>query len=149
MSSLGPPGDEAPDRFDAAGKWLADCYQLPHQDRMLVKDATIDGAAVSDPRLQEAVRGLASEILGHRLRLPGIALYYTIGAAGGVVGIGLIANELNALGHHGRHEIVAIVAALVALNHVITYFIYLPRQRRKKVAKALRVNSGGEGLPEP
>ena len=132
---------------DTAGNWLADCFQLTSRDRERVKTATLRGEPVSDPRLKEAVCGLASEILGNRLRMPGIAWYYTIGTAAGVFGIVLLGLALT--GQHGGPEIAGILSAALAFYQMITGFVSLPQQRRKKVAKALRVNSGIERPPEP
>lgn len=145
--SPGQPADTPPDPSDAAGNWLADRYQFTSGDRERVKTAAVRGQPVSDPRLQEAVCGLAAEILGDRLRMPGLAWYYTIGAAAGVFGIVLLALALT--GRHGGPEIAGILSAAVAFHQMITGFVVLPRQRRKKVAKALRVNSGIEGQPKP
>lgn len=145
MSSLGEPADERPDPFDAAGKWLAACYQLASRDRERVKDATVGGRPVSDPRLQEAVRGLSCEILANRLRTPGIVGHYVVGVAGGIMAFAV---ALNSSWPHGHHQLIAILAVVAAVNHVIVYFVLLPRRMRKKVAKALRVNSGTEALPD-
>lgn len=147
MSSPGQPTATPPDRFDAAGKWLAARYQFTNRDRDRVKTATIRGQPVSDPRHKEAVRGLASEILGNRLRLPGIIYYYTTGVVSGVTVIAALAIALSASGQHSRYE--ARVIAVLAFINVLIHFLWLPRQTRRKVAKALRVNSGSEGQSSP
>jgi hypothetical protein len=71
MSSPDRLADPRPRGSDQAGNWLSERYQLNAADRNRVKIATLRGEPVSDPRLNEAVRGLASEILDNRLRLPG------------------------------------------------------------------------------
>jgi hypothetical protein len=99
------------------------------------------GQPVSDPLLAAAVRGLASEILSNRLRMPGIAFNYAIGAVSGAVGI--VAIALSASGQHGHTETVRMVLAVVAFINVISSFLWRPRQMRRKAAEALRVNSEG------
>lgn len=141
MSRPDQPAGTPPDPFDTAGKWLAAHYQLTNRDRDLVKTATLQGQSVSDPRLQEAVRGLASEILANRLRMPGIRLYYyALGAVSGIVGIAALAIALSTSGQHG-HNGVPWVLLTVAFINVPFCFLWLPRRFRRKVEKAWRVNS--------
>ena len=144
MSSPGQPAGTPSARFDPAGNWLADRYQLDSSDRKRVKTATLQGEAVSDPRLNEAVRGLASEILGNRLRMPGIRAYYTNSAVAGVLGLAALAIALSPVGRHSRYEEGLIVLAVLAVLNVIMYSLWLPGHTRRNVAKALRVNSGSE-----
>jgi Kef-type K+ transport system membrane component KefB len=118
-------------------------------DRKRVKTATLKGEPVSDPRLNEAVRGLASAILNNRLRLPGIVPIYVIGAISGLIGIVVLAIALSPAGQHSRYEKGLIGLVVLAAIAVVMYFLWLPRQFRRRVGKALRVNSGGEGQPEP
>ncbi len=47
---------------------------------------------------------LASEILDNRLLLPGIVLYYVIGAVGGLTGIGALVIALSPSGQHSHYE---------------------------------------------
>jgi Kef-type K+ transport system membrane component KefB len=100
------------------------------------------GQPVSDPRLSGAVCGLASEILDHRLRTPEIVFSYAIGAISGVVGIVALAIALSASGQHGRHPTVLIVLAVLAFINATIYLLWRPRHLRRKVAQALRLNSG-------
>lgn len=136
--------DAPPEFFDTAGKWLAARYQLTTQDRERVKTATRVGEPVSEPRLKEAVRGLASEILGKRLRVPGVAFSYTMGAAAGVVGIVLLVIALTTSGHPGRHPAPLIGLAVFAFISVPLYCLWHPKLARRRVEKALRVNSRSE-----
>jgi len=142
LTASNPP----PHHLDFAGKWLANRYQLTSQDRDLVKTATFGGAAVSDPRLKEAVCGLASAILEKRLRMPTSAFAYVIG---GIFSIPAVAFALMSALSDGHHLILPILSAVSLAPTVITYFVTGPRRRRKLLAKALRVHSGTEGLPEP
>lgn len=102
------------------------------------------GEPVSEPRLKEAVRGLASEILGKRLRVPGVAFSYTMGAAAGVVGIVLLVIALTRSGHPGRHPAPLIGLAVFAFISVPLYCLWHPKLARRRVEKALRVNSRSE-----
>jgi hypothetical protein len=132
--------DTPPDPFDTAGKWLAAHYQLTNRGRDRVKTATLQGQPVSDPRLQEAVRGLASEILANRLRMPGIRLYYyAVGAVSGIAGIAALAIALSPSGQHS--QVRWILLTVLAFIIVPFCFLWLPRRFRRKVEKALRVNS--------
>ncbi|HKR69947.1 MAG TPA: hypothetical protein VJT16_13990 [Streptosporangiaceae bacterium] len=140
------PSDEPPHRFDVAGKWLANRYQLTSRDRDLVKAATAGGAAVSDPRLQEAVSGLASAVLEKRLPMPTIVFDYIVGGLGSIPPL---AFALMSVLLDGHHLILPILAAVAVAPVVITHFIARPRRRRQLVAKVLRVHSGCEELPEP
>jgi hypothetical protein len=141
MTSPGQPSDAPGARFDPAGRWLADRYQLSGSDCKRVKTATLRGEPVSDPRLNEAVRGLASAILNNRLRLPGIVHIYVIGAITGVIGIVVLAIALSPAGQHSRYENGLITLVVLAVIVVVMYFLWLPRQFRRRVEKALRVNS--------
>jgi hypothetical protein len=141
MSRPGQTADTPPDFFDTAGKWLAARYQLTNRDRDRVKTATLLGQPVSDPCLKEAVRGLASAILDNQLRLPGIAFDYAVGAAAGVLGIVLLAIALSSSGQHGHDEELLIVLAVLAFINVPLHCLWQPRRTRRKVSKALRVNS--------
>ncbi|SRR6266568_768808 len=142
MSSPGQPANTPPDPFDTAGKWLAARYQLTNQDRDRVKTATSLGQPVSDPRLQEAVRGLASAILANRLRMPRIRLYdYAVGTVSGVIGIWAFIIALSPSGQHSRNGVGWILVTVVAFINALVYFLWRPRQFRRKVERALRVNS--------
>jgi glucose-6-phosphate-specific signal transduction histidine kinase len=141
MSSPDRLADPRPGGSDQAGNWLSERYQLNAADRKRVKMATLRGEPVSDPRLNEAVRGLASEILDNRLRLPGIVLYYVIGAVNGLIGIGALAIALSPSGQHGHYEKILILLVVLASIAVVEFFLWLPRQMRRRVKKALRVNN--------
>lgn len=132
-------------RSDQAGNWLAERYQLNATDRKRVKTAVQRGEPVSDPRLGEAVRGLASEILGNRLRLPGLRLYYAVAAVSGVTGIAVLTIALSLSGQHSGWQARLIFLTVLAFINVLVYFLWLPRQVRRKAAKPLRVNSGSAG----
>ena len=140
------PSDELPHRFDVTGNWLANRYQLTSQDRDLVKAATAGGAAVSDPRLQEAVCGLASAVLEKRLPMPAIVLDYIVGGLGSIPALAFALMSVLAGGHH---LILPILSAVAVAPIVIMHFITRPRRRRKLVARALRVHSVSEAPPEP
>ena len=131
MSGSDRLADASSARSDQAGNWLADRYQLDSSDRKRVKTATLQGEAVSDPRLNEAVRGLASEILGNRLRLPGIRAYYTNSAVAGVLGLTALAIALSPVGRHSRYEEGLITFAVLAVMNVIMYSLWLPRHTRR------------------
>lgn len=107
-----------------------------------VKIASTRGEPVSDPRLNEAVRGLASEILNNRLRMPGVVQIYVMGAIAGVIGIVVLAIALSPAGQHSRDENGLIALVVLAVIVVVMYFLWLPRQFRRRVGKALLVNSG-------
>jgi hypothetical protein len=141
MSSSGRLADTPSARSDQAGNWLAERYQLNATDRKRVRIAVERGEPVSDPRLNEAVRGLASEILDNRLRIPGTRLHYAVGAVSGVIGIVALAIALSPSGQHSGWETRLIALAVLAFLNVLIYFLWLPQQLRRKVAKALRVNS--------
>jgi hypothetical protein len=144
MSSPVQPSDGPPEFFDTAGKWLAARCQLTSRDRERVKTATRLGEPVSDPRLKEAVCGLASEILGNGLRLPGIAFSYAIGATTGVIGIVLLVIAPSTSGHPGRHPAPLIGLAVLAFISVPVYCLWHPWHARRNTEKALRVNSRSE-----
>jgi hypothetical protein len=135
-------------RSDQAENWLAERYQLNATDRKRVKIAVQRGEPVSDPRLNEAVRGLASEILDNRLQIPGTRLRYAVGAVSGVIGIAALAVALSPAGQHSRYEASTILLTVLGFINVLIYFLWLPRQLRRKVAKALRVNSNSP-RPQP
>ena len=141
MNSPDQLADTRPGASDQAGNWLLERYQLNAPDRKRVKIATLRGEPVSDPRLNEAVRGLASEILNNRLRLPGIVVYYVIGAVGGLIGIVALAIALSPSGQHSHYETGLIVLVVLAGIDMVLYFLWLPRQMRRRVKKALRVNT--------
>ena len=147
MTSPAQPADTTPpDPWDIAGKWLAARYQLTNRERDQVKNATRGGRSLSDPRLREAVCGLASEILAGRTRMPGTVEHYVLGTLAILVTSAL---ALLTAWPHGHHETIEFVIAAVVVHDVIFNFVLLPRGWRKKAAKALRVNSGTEGLPAP
>jgi hypothetical protein len=141
MSSPDRLADPRPRGSDQAGNWLSERYQLNAADRNRVKIATLRGEPVSDPRLNEAVRGLASEILDNRLRLPGIVLCYVVGAVGGLIGIGALAIALSPLRSAQSLRESLILLVVLASILVVEIFLWLPRQMRRRVKKALRVNS--------
>lgn len=142
MSSQGQPADTTPPEYwDTAGKWLAARYQLTNREREQVKTATRSGQPLSDPRLQAAVCDMASEILADRMRIPGIVGYYMYSTIAGIYTTGL---WVYAVWPHHSHETITLLAAVAAVMHVISYVVMHPRRMRKKVAKALRANSGIE-----
>lgn len=147
MSSPSRPlGATPPDPWDAAGKWLAARHQLTNQERDQVKAALSRGRRLSDPRLQEAVCGLAAEILANRVRTPGIVGRYVMGTFADIMALAFV---LSSPWGHGHHGIIAITAVALAVHNVFFCFVLTQRQVRKKIAKALRVNSGIEGPPAP
>src|SRR5262249_3921889 len=121
------PSNTPPHPFDAAGKWLADRYQLTSRDRDLVKTATFRGAPGSDPRLKEAVCGLASAILEKRLRMPANAFANVIG---GIFTIPTLAFAMISVLSDGHHLILPILSAVTLAATVIAYFVVGPRRRR-------------------
>lgn len=147
MSSPSRPLDTTPpDPWDAAGKWLAAHHQLTNQERDQVKAALSRGRRLSDPRLQEAVCGLASEILANRMRTPGIVAQYVTGTVSDIMALAFVLSSPSGHGHHG---IIAITAVGLAVHNAFFCFVFTQRQLRKKIAKALRVNSGIEEPPAP
>lgn len=147
MNSPARPIDTTPpDPWDSAGKWLAAHYQFTNAERDRVKGATRGGQPLSDPRLREAVCGLAWEVLANRTRMPGIVEHYVLGT------LGLLLTVVLALATgwpHGHHEAIEFLLAAAFIPQVISEFVLLPRRWRKQVAKAWRVNGGTEGLPAP
>lgn len=147
MNSPARPIDTTPpDPWDAAGKWLAAQYQFTNAERDRVKEATKGGRPLSDPRLREAVRGLAWEVLANRTRIPGIAEHYVLATLGFIFSVVL---TLSTTWPHGHHQEIEFLLAAAVILHVVSEFVLLPRRWRKQVAKAWRVNGGAEELPAP
>lgn len=147
MSSPARPIDTTPpDPWDSAGKWLAAHYEFTNQERDRVKAATRSGRSLSDPRLREAVCGLASEILANRTRVPGIVEHYVLSNLGFILTVVL---GLSATWPHGHHEAIELLLAAAVIIHLWGTFVSHPRRWRENVAKALRVNGGTEGVPPP
>lgn len=141
-----------PDPWDSAGKWLAARYQLTSQEPDRVKEAVKAGRPLSEPRLQEAVCGLAAEILANPRRMPGIVEHYVLSTLAFMFSVAI---AMSSTWPHGHHETIAILVVVTAVSHVITNVVLPPRRWRKKAAKALRVNGGigwdaeGQGFESP
>jgi hypothetical protein len=78
--------------------------------------------------------------------MPGILFDYAIG---GVLGVPMLVLILMPAFSSGDYLTLAILSTTAGAPHIITFFVARPRRRLKLVAKALRLNSGIEGLPEP
>jgi cyanate permease len=65
----------------------------------------------------------------------------------GAIGIVALAIAVTPLGQQGRYE--AGLIAVLAFINVLIYVLWVPRQIRRRVAEAMRVNSGSEGQPSP
>lgn len=71
--NLRPPrlGGSGPPGFGHIDRWLFEHYQLGALDRLHVEEAIFrDARKLREPRLRDAARGVAAELLSGRLRLP-------------------------------------------------------------------------------
>ena len=64
-----------------------------------------------------------------------------IGAVDGLIGIGALAIVLSPSGQHSHYEKSLILIVVLASVGVVEFFLWLPRQMRRRVKKALRVSS--------
>jgi hypothetical protein len=127
----GPPG------FGHIDRWLSEHYQLSALDRMRVKEAIFrDARKLREPRLRDAARGVAAELLSGRLTLP----WQMRWGGWALMGIGLAVTTLAPTGLFITHSLgelgvlyVAEGVPVMALGARLT--LWSPKQMRRNLGR--------------
>lgn len=123
--------------FGPIDHWLRERYGLGALDRWQVEDAIYgDVRKLADPRLREAARGAASELLSGRLKAPWLIRW------GGwlIMGIGLAVTTFGIVAHFAGHHLGEMSAFYLAegvtgiLLGAVGVF-WAPRQMRRNLIR--------------
>ena len=131
MGGGGQPG------FGHIDRWLSEHYELSALDRLRVEEAIFrDARKLREPRLREAARGVAEELLSGRLRLPWQMRW------GGwwLMGIGLAIITLALIGRFITHSMGELGVLYVAdgvpvLGLGVLLALWSPKQMRRNLAR--------------
>jgi hypothetical protein len=87
---------------DSIDRWLAEHYQLSALDRWQIEETIFrDASKLEDPRLREAARGLAAELLSGRLR----PMWLLRWQGWILTGLGLAVTVLGIITHFASHRL--------------------------------------------
>src|SRR5690242_5129736 len=88
--------------FGVIDRWLFERYQLGALDRWQIEDVIYgDARKLNDPRLREAARGVATELLSGRLKAP-----WLIRSGGWIImGMGLAVTTAGIVAHFVSHRL--------------------------------------------
>ena len=128
--------------FGHIGRWKFGHYQLRGLERWRVEEAVFgDVRRLSEPRLREAARGVAAELMSRRLRRPWLMRW------GGwmFTGIGLAVTTLGLVAHYVSHRpgelaIIYLAYGLVGVVLGAAGIMLGPKQMRRKLERVVRLN---------
>ena len=123
--------------FGHIDRWLSEHYQLGALDRLRVEEAVFrDARKMREPRLREAARGVAAELLSGRLKLPWQLRW------GGwwLMGIGLAIFTLVLIGRFILHSVGELGVLYIADGVPVTALgvllaLWSPKQMRRNLAR--------------